>query len=88
MPHFLIERTIFHQNVSMVSSENKIYNFTSGYQNLGYFKHYYRIKKPITLSPYLFAITTLFSAFVDLYYQEKHTLISHEKLHGKVKESF
>ena len=53
MPHFLIERTIFHQNVSMVSSDNKINNFTSGYQNLGYFKHYYRIKKtyhPITLS--------------------------------------
>ena len=64
----------------MVSSDKKINNFTSGYQNLGYFKHYYRIKKkPITLSPYLFAITTLFSAFVDLYYQVKHTLISHEK---------
>ena len=88
MPHFLIEGTIFHQNVSMVSSDNKINNFTSGYQNLGYFKHYYRIKKPITLSPYLFAITTLFSAFVDLYYHVKNTVISHEKLHGKVKESF
>ena len=72
----------------MVSSDNKINNFTSGYQNLGYFKHYYRIKKTHHLSPYLFAITTLFSAFDDLYYHVKHTVISHEILHGKVKESF